>query len=95
MTDPKKLRDDLQIIRRSGVEIDNVIDAVLNPVQIYPARTDSNGNRSVKLRGYICAVTVNPDSGIMIQTNPLKEAHDKNVRRYTEVHTRESTGSRS
>ena len=74
MTDPKKLRDGLQIIRRSGVEIDNVIDAVLNPVQIYPARTDSYGNRSVKLRGHICAVTVNPDSGILIQTNPLKEA---------------------
>ena len=74
MADPKKLRDDLQIIRRSGVEIDNVIDAVLNPVQIYPARTDYNGNRSVKLRGHICAVTVNPDSGILIQTNPLKEA---------------------
>ena len=73
MVDPQKLRDNLQIIRRSGVDINNIKDTLYNPVEACPVRVSQSGKKSVKLNGKNCSVTINPDTGILIQTNPRKE----------------------
>ena len=73
MVDPQKLRDNLQIIRRSGVDINDIKDTLYNPVEICPVRVSQSGRKSVKLNGKNCSVTINPDTGILIQTNPRKE----------------------
>lgn len=73
MVDPQKLRDNLQIIRRSGVDINNIKDTLYNPVEVCPVRVSQSGKKSVKLNGKTCSVTINPDTGILIQTNPRKE----------------------
>ena len=73
MVDPQKLRDNLQIIRRSGVDINSIKDTLYNPVEVCPIRVSQSGQKSVKLNGKNCSVTINPDTGILIQTNPRKE----------------------
>lgn len=73
MVDPQKLRDNLQIIRRSGVDINDIKDTLYNPVEICPVRVSQSGRKSVKLNGKNCSVTINPDTGSLIQTNPRKE----------------------
>ncbi len=55
--------------RRSGVEIDTVIDALKNPKEICPIKVAKNG-RSQKFKGNKCYVVINPDTGVLIQTNP-------------------------
>lgn len=71
MVDPQKLKDELKVIRRSGVDVNAIIDAVFNPVEIGAVQVRKSGKRSVKLIGKKCAVTINPDTGELIQTNPL------------------------
>ena len=73
MVDPQKLRDNLQIIRRSGVDINSIKDTLYNPVEVCPIRVSQSWQKSVKLNGKTCSVTINPDTGILIQTNPRKE----------------------
>ena len=71
MVDPQKLKDELKVIRRSGVDVDDIIEAVFSPVEIGSVQVRKSGKRSVKLIGERCAVTINPDTGDLIQTNPL------------------------
>lgn len=66
MIDPKKLKKDHVITRRSGVPIDEIIQTVLSPGRIEQSR----GGGSIKLFGKNCIVTVNPKTGKLIQTNP-------------------------
>ena len=73
MVDPQKLRDNLQIIRRSGVDINSIKDTLYNPVEVCPIRVSQSWQKSVKLNGKACSVTINPDTGILIQTNLRKE----------------------
>ena len=72
MADPQKLKDDLQIIRRSGVEVDDIANALSRPESIDPPVKRSNGKTSVRFVGEKCVVTINPDEGLLIQTNPRK-----------------------
>ena len=72
LVDPDKLKYDLKIIRRSGVGYEAMRDTVLNPERINPVKTDSRGKRSVRLIG-IAIVTINPDTGQLIQLNPRSE----------------------
>ena len=72
LVDPDKLKYDLKIIRRSGVGYEAIRDTVLNPERINPAKTDSRGKRSVRLIGK-AIVTINPDTGQLIQLNPRSE----------------------
>ena len=67
--DPEKLKNDLKIIRRSGVEVDDIKSALFNPERVDPIAVRNNGKRSVRFIGKACVVTVNPDSGELIQTN--------------------------
>ena len=72
LVDPDKLKYDLKIIRRSGVGYKAMRDTVLNPERINPVKTDSRGKRSVRLIGK-AIVTINPDTGQLIQLNPRSE----------------------
>ena len=72
LVDPDKLKYDLKIIRRSGVGYEAMRDTVLNPERINPVKTDSRGKRSVHLIGK-AIVTINPDTGQLIQLNPRSE----------------------
>ena len=72
LVDPDKLKYDLKIIRRSGVGYEAMRDTVLNPECINPVKTDSRGKRSVRLIGK-AIVTINPDTGQLIQLNPRSE----------------------
>lgn len=58
--------------RRNGVSIDEIISTIKSPVEVMPIRQNKNG-RSQKLKGKTCAVTINPDTGNLIQTNPRKD----------------------
>ena len=72
LVDPDKLKYNLKIVRRSGVGYDDMIDTVLNAERIDPVKTDRNGKRSVRLVGK-AIVTLNPDTGQLIQLNPRSE----------------------
>ena len=72
LVDPDKLKYDLKIIRRSGVGYEAMRDTVLNPERVNPVKTDSRGKRSVRLIGK-AIVTINPDTGQLIQLNPRSE----------------------
>ena len=71
MVDPQKLKGELKIIRRSGVEVDYILSAVFNPIDKSEIQTRASGKRSIKFYGERCVVTINPDSGELIQTNLL------------------------
>ena len=55
---------------RSGVSIEDISKALKNPVSIKPIKTAKNGERSQKYIGENASVTINPDTGILIQCNP-------------------------
>lgn len=69
LIDPKIYKEQLRIIRRSGVELEKVIEALLygdsNPV-VY----DKKGNPSKVYFNEKCKASINPDTGRLIQCNP-------------------------
>ena len=67
MSDPQKKYP------RSGVSVDDVEDALFEPIKEGEVLIRSDGKRSVKLVGRRCEVAINPDTGTLIQTNPKKE----------------------
>ena len=72
MVDPEKLKKELKIIRRSGVEIDDIKDALFSPVFIGERTVKENGKPSIRFSGSKCHVSINPDTGELIQTNPRR-----------------------
>lgn len=71
--DPEKYKKDHRIIRRSGVSVDDIKSALFEPEIIDPPVVRADGKRSVRYIGKDCVVTVNPDTGELIQTNPRKK----------------------
>lgn len=67
MKDPKTGRP------RSGVTIEEISDALNNPVVVRPIRVDSQGEKSQKYIGNKATVSMDPDTGILIQCNPTSE----------------------
>ena len=58
--------------RRNGVAIEDIFEALTNKAAtISPIKTSSD-NRSQKFRLNKVEVSVNPDTGVLIQTNPCK-----------------------
>lgn len=55
--------------KRNGVSIEHSKQALESPIEIKPVRSNKNGE-SQKFKGDYCFVTVNPNSGILIQANP-------------------------
>ena len=59
--------------RRNGVTVDDILSALTSEdTEVLPIRASSNG-RSQKYRNYGIEVTVNPDTGNVIQANPIKK----------------------
>ena len=56
--------------KRRGVTVEQVRDTLLSPVVVYPSKTDSRGRISKRFNGSECMVTIKPDDGALIQTNP-------------------------
>ena len=71
-TDPQKLREELRIIRRSGVEFEDIESALFSPARVGPLQFNGNGKPSVVHFGEACAVSINPNTGELIQVNPIK-----------------------
>lgn len=55
---------------RSGVSIDAMLDALLNPVSARPVKTDKKGKKSQKYVGKTATISINPETGSLIQCNP-------------------------
>ena len=57
--------------RRNGVQVSDILDALTNSEsEILPVRQMKNG-RSQKFRNKVVEVSVNPDTGNIIQVNPV------------------------
>ena len=57
--------------RRNGVSISDIEKALTLPTaKVYPIMTYANGQKSQKIRLEPVEVTINPDTGVLIQTNP-------------------------
>jgi hypothetical protein len=57
---------------RNGVSIDDIILALTNPDRIDPVKTRENGKTQRFILNGVCAVTINPETGNLIQVNPLR-----------------------
>ncbi len=57
--------------RRSGVSVEDTLDAVLHPLTIDAVINNKNG-QSQRFKGKSCFVTINPSTGVLIQVNPCK-----------------------
>lgn len=57
--------------RRSGVDVTDALQTLVDPVKIDPVISNPNG-KSQRIIGNKSAVTVNPDTGKLIQVNPIK-----------------------
>lgn len=58
--------------KRNSVSIEQSLDALLNPMEIQPATKQFNGS-SQKLKGKDCFISINPDTGILVQVNPHRK----------------------
>lgn len=59
--------DPIKHVSRSGVGLEDIKDALFNPERI------SDNKLSISFVGKTCRVSVNPDTGKLIQTNPRKD----------------------
>lgn len=55
---------------RSGVSVDDILDALNNPVSITERKVDSKGRAGIKFIGEKASVSVNPDTKKLVQCNP-------------------------
>ena len=63
--------------RRNGVQVSDVLDALTNKdSEILPVKEMKNG-RSQKFRNKVVEVSVNPDTGNIIQVNPVHTRRKK------------------
>ncbi|MBE6037662.1 MAG: hypothetical protein E7218_00445 [Anaerofustis stercorihominis] len=56
--------------RRSGVEIDDIIACLSSPDDVRPIIEAENGDSQKFVLAKKCVVTINPTTGMLIQTNP-------------------------
>ena len=54
---------------RKGVTIEGCVEAITNPIKIKKEKETSSG-KSQTFETYGTSVAVNPDTGVIIQTNP-------------------------
>lgn len=64
-TDPQGFRSN----KRDGVRVNDIVDALENG-RVKKVKTDKNGLKSMTISGKKCMVTINPDTGNLIQCNP-------------------------
>lgn len=59
--------------KRKGVKVDSILEALLNPESIGDIVYNRNTNKpSIVFKGLKLDVSVNPETGTLIQTNPIK-----------------------
>lgn len=59
--------------KREGTSVDSILDALVNSDStIFPIRNNANGN-SQKIRSDTVEISINPDTGVLIQVNPWKK----------------------
>lgn len=76
MVDPAVLKKTGKKVRRSGVEISDIEDALFNGIA-GPARIDAKtGDISKVYYNRKCKVSINPDTGVLIQCNPRTKKND-------------------
>lgn len=71
LVDPKKLKKDLKIVRRSGADFDNIKDTLMHPVMPPRTKKDILGRNSTVFFGKNAQVSVN-EKGELIQCEPKK-----------------------
>ena len=71
LVDPKKLKKDLKIVRRSGADFDDVKDTLMHPVMPPRTKKDILGRNSTVFFGKNAQVSVN-EKGELIQCEPKK-----------------------
>ena len=59
--------------RRNGVSIAEALDTITHPERVDPIRINENG-KSQRFIGKTAAVTINPDTGTLIQSNPIHKS---------------------
>lgn len=73
LVDPQKLKNDLRVDRRSGVDFGLVEDAIMNPVLPPQKVIDKLGRTSIIFRGKHAQVTMN-GNGELIQCEPKERS---------------------
>ena len=68
LVDPKIFKEEHKIIRRPGVDVENVIDALLNG-KARKTVTDSCGRCSKSYYNDVCRASINPKTGKLTQCN--------------------------
>ena len=71
LVDPKKLKKDLKIVRRSGADFDDIKDTLMHPVMPPRTKKDILGRNSTVFFGKNAQVSVN-EKGELIQCEPKK-----------------------
>ena len=71
LVDPKKLKEYLKIVRRSGVDFDDIKDTLMHPVMPPRTKKDILGRNSTVFFGKNAQVSVN-EKGELIQCEPKK-----------------------
>lgn len=61
--------DPLTGLPRDGVELEDLFDCLENPVEIGAIKTRKDGKRSFVIKGRYAQVSINPDTGVLIQVN--------------------------
>ena len=74
MKDPKTGRP------RSGVSVEGIKDALEKPAKVFPVRTDPSGEKSQKYMGRNGTVSVDLDTGVLIQCNPTDSDYVRRIR---------------
>ena len=59
--------------RRNGVSVAEALDTITHPERVDPIRINENG-KSQRFIGKTAAVTINPDTGTLIQSNPIHKS---------------------
>lgn len=63
--------------RRNGVQVSDMLDALTNDEsEVLPVKVSKNG-KSQKFRNDVVEVTINPDTGNIIQVNPVRKRRRK------------------
>lgn len=58
--------------KRNGVDIFDMIKALEEPDEVKPVRYNKNGASQKFILNQKCIVSVNPDTGLIVQVNPFK-----------------------
>ena len=70
MEDPKIKKEQGITVHRSGVTIEDIQETLLNGYVRPPVVDPTTGKRSQRIIGENCELSINPDTGMLIQCNP-------------------------